>query len=80
MRAPSCPTFCNPMDCCLTGSSVHEIFQVRMLEWVPTPGHLANPGIKPMSLVSPELTGRFFTTAPSGKPNISISSSPDPIH
>ena len=54
MRAPSCPTFCNPMDCCLTGSSVHEIVQVRMLEWVPTPGDLANPGIKPMSLVSPK--------------------------
>ena len=29
----SCPTLCNPMDCRLPGSSVHGIFQVRVLEW-----------------------------------------------
>ena len=29
-----CPTFCNPMDCSLPGSSVHGIFQAKMLEWV----------------------------------------------
>ena len=28
---------------------------------------LSNPGIKPMSLVSPALAGEFFTTAPPGK-------------
>ena len=27
--------FCDPMDCSPPGSSVHEIFQVRILEWVP---------------------------------------------
>ena len=35
----------------------------------PTPGHLPDPGIEPMSPVSPALTGRFFTTEPPGKPN-----------
>ena len=30
-------------------------------------GDLPNPGIEPMSPVSPALTGGFFTTAPSGK-------------
>ena len=25
---------CNPMDCSLPGSSVHRIFQARMVEWV----------------------------------------------
>ena len=30
----SCLTFCNPMDCSLLGSSVHGIFQARILEWV----------------------------------------------
>ena len=30
--AQSCPTLCNPMDCSLPGSSVHEILQVRILE------------------------------------------------
>ena len=27
-------TLCNPMDCILPGSSVHGIFQARILEWV----------------------------------------------
>ena len=30
----SCPTLCNPMNCSLPGSSVHGIFQERILEWV----------------------------------------------
>ena len=29
----------------------------------PSPGDLPNPGIKPVSLVSPALAGRFFTTS-----------------
>ena len=32
--AQSCPTLCNPMDCSLTGSFIHGIFQTRILEWV----------------------------------------------
>ena len=31
--AQSCPTLCDPMDCSLSGSSVHGIFQARELEW-----------------------------------------------
>ena len=31
--AQSCLTLCDPMDC-PPGSSVHEIFQARILEWV----------------------------------------------
>ena len=27
---------CNPMDCSPPGSSVHEVFQARILEWVAT--------------------------------------------
>ena len=33
----SCPTLSDPMDCSLPGSSVHGIFQARVLEWVPLP-------------------------------------------
>ena len=33
-----------------------------------TPGDLSNPGIEPMSLAYPSLTGGFFTTSPPGKP------------
>ena len=29
----------------------------------PSPGDLPNPGIEPVSLVSPALAGRFFTTS-----------------
>ena len=29
----SCPTLSHPMDCSLPGSSVHRIFQARVLEW-----------------------------------------------
>ena len=32
--AQSCLTLCDPMDCSLTGSSVHGILQARVLEWV----------------------------------------------
>ena len=28
-----CPTLCDPMDCSPPGSSVHGIFQARVLEW-----------------------------------------------
>ena len=29
-----CPTLCDPIDCSLPGSSVHGIFQARVLEWI----------------------------------------------
>ena len=34
----------------------------------PTPGDLPNPGIKPLSLASSALGGRFFAPVPPGKP------------
>ena len=57
----SCLTLCDPMDWSPPGSSV----QTRILEWVamPSPGDRPNPGIKPASLMSPSLTGRFFNTS-----------------
>ena len=55
------PTLCDPMDC----SSVHGISQAGILEPVaiPPPGDLPDPGTEPMSLKSPALTSRFFTTS-----------------
>ena len=32
--AQLCPTLCDPMDCSLPGSSIHRIFQARILEWI----------------------------------------------
>ena len=31
--AQSCPTLLDPMDCSPPGSSVHGVFQARVLEW-----------------------------------------------
>ena len=31
--AQSCLTLCDPMDCSPPGSSIHGIFQARVLEW-----------------------------------------------
>ena len=43
------------MDCNPPGSSVHEFLQARILEWTAM--------IEPVSLMSPALAGRFFTTS-----------------
>ena len=32
--AQSCPILCDPMNCSPPGSSVHEILQAKILEWV----------------------------------------------
>ena len=44
----SCPTLGDPMDYSLPGSSIHGIFQARVLEWVAIAfsGLLASPAIK----------------------------------
>ena len=57
-------SLCDPMH-----SSVHGLFYARALEWAAFPplGDLPDPGIEPVSPVSPALTGRFFTTEPLGK-------------
>ena len=65
----SCLTLCDPVDCSLLGSSVHGIFQARVLEWVAISfcrgssqprdwTHLSNVSC---------ITGRFFTTGATHK-------------
>ena len=48
----SCPTLCDPTDCSLSGSSVHVIFQGRILEWVVmlSSRGSTDPGIEPSFL------------------------------
>ena len=41
----SCPTLCDPMDCSLPGSSVHGIFQARVLEWVAIAFSAGEPSV-----------------------------------
>ena len=58
-----CPTLCDPMDCSLPGSSVHGIFQARILEWVATSFSRGSsrPG-------SPTLQADALPSEPPGKP------------
>ena len=60
----------DPMDCRPPDSSVHGIFQARILEWVAIfpSGDLPSPGIKPSFPVSPALQADSLPTEPSGKP------------
>ena len=52
------------------GSTVHGIFQARILELVAISYSRGSSQarIEPTSISSPALSGRFFTTAPLGKP------------
>ena len=61
----SCPTLCDPMDHSPSGSPVHENFQTRILEWfaMPFSGQSFQPRGELLSLASPALAGRFFTTS-----------------
>ena len=67
--AQLCLTLCDPMDYSSPGSSVHEILQARILEWLlfPSPGDLPNSGIKPGS---PALSANSLPSEPPGKPQI----------
>ena len=49
-----------PMDCSLPGSSVHGIFQARILEWVAIPFFRGSSQPTGKTLFS-FIVGRFFT-------------------
>ena len=51
---------CNPMDCSLPGSSVHGIFQARVLEWVAISFSRRSSRPKDRTWVS-RIVGRRFT-------------------
>ena len=68
-----CLTLCDPMDCSLSGSSVHGIFQARVLEWIAisfSPGDLPDPGIEPGS---PALQADALPSEPPGKSHLAYS-------
>ena len=67
-----CLTLCDPMDCSPPVSSVHGIFQARILEWgaIAFSGDLLNPGIEPGSLA---LQADSSLSEPPGKPQVHMS-------
>ena len=70
---------CDRMDGSPPGSSVRRILQARILEWVAMPSFrtLPEPEIKPGSLLSPALTGGFFTSSTTQKPTKGFESESD---
>ena len=58
--AQSCPTLCDPMDCSPPGSSVHEIFQARILEWVAISFSRGSFPPRDRTHIS-QIADRFFT-------------------
>ena len=72
MHAQSCPTVCDSMDCSQLGSSVHGIFQARILEWVTIsfPKGSFRPRYETCPSMSPELAGGYLTTELPGKPQM----------
>ena len=55
-----CPTLCDPMNCGLSGSSVYEILEVRLLEWVAISFFRESSRPGNQTWVSC-IAGRFFT-------------------
>ena len=60
--AQSCPTLCDPMDCSLSGFSVHGISQARILEQVAISSSRRSSGPRGRTHLAPALAGGFFTT------------------
>ena len=68
VQAQSRPTLCDPMDCTLPGSSVHGIFQARILEWIAISFSKRSSQLRDQTCVScVSCFGGFFTTEPPGK-------------
>ena len=65
--AQSCPTLYDPMDCSLPGSSIHGIFQARVLEWVAMSFSRGSSQPRDWIWVS-RIAGRCFTVWATAKP------------
>ena len=58
--AQSCSTLCHPMHCNLSGSSVHQIFQARVQEWIAISFSRGSSQPRDWTRVS-RIAGRCFT-------------------
>ena len=65
--ARSCPTLCDPMDCSISGSSVHGIFQARVLEWIAISFSRESSRPRNRTPVS-RIAGRALPSEPPEKP------------
>ena len=70
-------TLCNPMDCILSGSSIHRIFQAKMLDWVVISFSRGSSWSRARTQVSCT-PGRFFANWATWKKHGRIPFSPHP--
>ena len=66
----SCPTLCDPMDCSPPGSFVHEISQVRILEWVAI--SFSRGSSQPRDQTHVSCTGRWILVGHPGSPHVHL--------
>ena len=66
MHTQSCLTLCDHMSCSLPSSSVHGIFQARILEWVAISFSRGSLQPRDRTCISC-IAGRLFTAEPQGK-------------
>ena len=66
--AQLCLTLCNPMDCSPPGSSVHEILQARILDWVAISFSRRCSRLRDQTLWSSALQADSLPSEPPGKP------------
>ena len=73
-----CPTFCDPKDQSLSGSSVHWILQARILKWVTMPSSRGSSWPKDITHVScvSWISGTLFTTESPRKPQAMLYKTP----
>ena len=72
--AQSCPTLCDPMDCSLQGSSIHGIFQARILKWVAISSSRGSSWPRGRTPVSRSAGRRFTAWATGEAPSVQFSS------
>ena len=65
---------CNQLDCSLPGSFVHRNIKARILERTAIPASRGSSQPRDQTCIScvPALAGRFFATAPAGRPAESL--------
>jgi len=65
---------CNPMDCSLSGSSVHGILQARILEWVAMPSFRGSSWLRGRIFISCVscIAWGFSTTEPLGNLSLGV--------
>ena len=64
--AQSWPTLCDPTDCSLPGSSVHGIFQARVLEWIAISFSRGSSRPRDRTRVYPHCRQRLYRLSPQG--------------